>query len=153
MTSPPEQIIVECPACGHCYEDWYRPSISRWLEDFSDEFIEQNSTTICPRCNCKAKLGVLISDGQELCFQQRQARFRRKTDPATYRVQIDGISPTQRVMVIKVIRSIASLELSKVKSMIENLPQTVAEARDIKQAERWKQMLEDAGAEVSLKYF
>ena len=28
MTSPPEQITVECPACGERYPDWFRASLN-----------------------------------------------------------------------------------------------------------------------------
>lgn len=154
MTSAPEHIIVECPVCGHCYEEWYRASINRWIENFSDEYIERNSTAICPRCNCKAKLGVLISDRTgQLHLQLQQARFRRKEDPPIYWVRVDRVAPTSRVNVMKVIRSVTNLDLGEVKCLIDNLPQTVMEEWDGEKAESLKKMLEDAGAQVTLKYF
>ncbi|HUT09378.1 MAG TPA: hypothetical protein VMY42_02690 [Thermoguttaceae bacterium] len=41
MTSPPEQIDVECPKCGQVYSDWYRPSINLTLDDLDDEYLER----------------------------------------------------------------------------------------------------------------
>ena len=37
MTSPPREITVTCPDCGHIYEDWYRPSINLSLDSFVDD--------------------------------------------------------------------------------------------------------------------
>ena len=39
MTSPPREITVTCPDCGHIYEDWYRPSINLSLDDFDDDYL------------------------------------------------------------------------------------------------------------------
>ena len=50
MTSPPEQIEVECPKCRQVYSDWYRPSINLTLDDFDDEYLEAASTSTCPEC-------------------------------------------------------------------------------------------------------
>lgn len=60
MTSPPRDIQVRCPQCGHLYEDWYRPSINLELDDFDDEYIEEASTATYPECGYKVDLDVLI---------------------------------------------------------------------------------------------
>jgi hypothetical protein len=39
MTSPPREIRVRCPKCGHIYDDWYRPSLNFAIEDFEDEYV------------------------------------------------------------------------------------------------------------------
>ena len=39
MTSPVEKIVVQCPECGKCYEDWWRPSINLQLDDFDDDYL------------------------------------------------------------------------------------------------------------------
>jgi endogenous inhibitor of DNA gyrase (YacG/DUF329 family) len=59
MTSPPEQILVECPSCHHVYEDWWRPSINLQIEDFDDEYLREASTATCPKCGKKVDLEVL----------------------------------------------------------------------------------------------
>ena len=61
MTSPPEPIEVTCPDCGHRYVDWYRPSINLSLDDFDDDYLEEASTTTCPRCRSKYDLGTLFA--------------------------------------------------------------------------------------------
>jgi hypothetical protein len=49
MTSPPRRIIVECPSCGECYEDFYRPSINLSLYDeWTDEQLREANTPTCP---------------------------------------------------------------------------------------------------------
>ena len=60
MTSPPEEITVQCPKCGHLYEDWTRASVNLDLDDFDEEYLEQCSTATCPECHYKIDLDVLI---------------------------------------------------------------------------------------------
>ena len=61
LTSPAEQITVQCPDCGELYRDWWRASINLSLgEEFDDEYLEQASTATCPRCGLKAHLDALI---------------------------------------------------------------------------------------------
>lgn len=65
MTSPPEQISsVECPECGHIFEDWYRPSINADLDPemaTDAEYMRQATTATCPSCGQVAELGVLAT--------------------------------------------------------------------------------------------
>ena len=61
MTSPPREITVTCPDCGHVYEDWYRPSINMSLDDFDDDYLEEATTTTCPECGVKYDLGTLLA--------------------------------------------------------------------------------------------
>ena len=61
MTSPPREITVTCPDCGHIYEDWYRPSINLSLDDFDDDYLERATTTTCPECGVKYDLGTLFA--------------------------------------------------------------------------------------------
>ena len=60
MTSPPEEIQVRCPECGHLYEDWCRASMKSGLEGLDDEYLEEASTATCPKCGYKVDLGILI---------------------------------------------------------------------------------------------
>lgn len=61
MTMPPEQIAVRCPKCGNVYQDWWRPSINLSLgERFSDEYLEEASTSTCPACQYKVRHSVLL---------------------------------------------------------------------------------------------
>lgn len=65
MTSPPEDIEVECPECAAIYTDWYRPSINRSLgEEFDEEYFDAASSAVCPRCGFKVYFETLdvISD-------------------------------------------------------------------------------------------
>ena len=61
MTSPPREITVTCPDCGHIYEDWYRPSINLSLDDFDDDYLERATTTTCPECGVKYDLRTLFA--------------------------------------------------------------------------------------------
>ena len=64
MTSPPEQITVQCPRCGFEYEDWYRPSINLNLgDDFSEEYLREASTATCPECGFTVELSTLVVEG------------------------------------------------------------------------------------------
>ena len=63
MTSPPEEITVECPKCGNLYEDWYRASVNLDLDDFDEEYLDQCSSATCPECQHKVNLDVLVVEG------------------------------------------------------------------------------------------
>jgi C4-type Zn-finger protein len=64
MTSPIEEITVECPKCGHHYEDWFRASVNLDLDPFDAEYLESCSTATCPECRHKVNLDVLlVEDG------------------------------------------------------------------------------------------
>ena len=39
MTTPIEQITVECSGCGHRYEDYHRRSMTLSLDDVDDDYI------------------------------------------------------------------------------------------------------------------
>ena len=60
MTSPPEQITVECPGCGKSYQDWWRPSINLALEDFDEEYLDRASSAVCDHCDLKIYLNTLV---------------------------------------------------------------------------------------------
>jgi hypothetical protein len=62
MVTPPEQVKIECPNCGHTYETWYRAAINVKLEDLSEEEVEDASFGICPECRHKVDIDSLISD-------------------------------------------------------------------------------------------
>ena len=53
MTSPIEDITVQCPKCGNLYEDWYRGSVNLDLDPFDDEYLDQCSSATCPECQHK----------------------------------------------------------------------------------------------------
>lgn len=61
MTLPPAPIEVTCPDCGHRYVDWYRPSINLSLDESDDDYLEEASTTTCPKCGSKYDLGTLFA--------------------------------------------------------------------------------------------
>ena len=61
MTSPPENITVECPQCKKSYQDWWRPSINRSLDiGFDDEYVDQASSATCNHCGHKIYLNSLV---------------------------------------------------------------------------------------------
>ena len=70
MSTPPEEITIACPDCGHVYKDWYRASINLALDDFGADYLEQASTTTCPVCRVTHDLGTLVvrrdSDGNTI---------------------------------------------------------------------------------------
>jgi hypothetical protein len=60
MSTPPELILLWCP-CGTVYLDSWRASMNLSLEDFNDEYIERMSSTTCPKCRAKERLGTLLT--------------------------------------------------------------------------------------------
>jgi endogenous inhibitor of DNA gyrase (YacG/DUF329 family) len=60
MTSPVEEIRVECPTCGTTFDDWTRGSINLDLDDFDDDYVRRASTATCPSCGQVVDLGALV---------------------------------------------------------------------------------------------
>ncbi|MDJ0954881.1 MAG: 50S ribosomal protein L7/L12 [Acidimicrobiia bacterium] len=58
---------------------------------------------------------------------------------------------SQKIQVIKVVRSLTSLGLKEAKEVVDGAPNTVLEAADKEAAEAAKAQLEEAGATVELK--
>ena len=56
MTSPIETITVECPKCGHTYEDWIRRSVNLSLDNFDSDYLERCFSATCPKCHHKVNL-------------------------------------------------------------------------------------------------
>ncbi len=60
MTSPCEQIEVECPNCGTVYSDWIRRSLNLMLDDFDEDYIKEATTATCPSCSYTVDFGGLV---------------------------------------------------------------------------------------------
>ena len=65
MTSPPEDITVECPKCGHTYEDWIRRSVNLRLDNFDSDYLERCFSATCPKCHHKVNLDETPFDYKE----------------------------------------------------------------------------------------
>lgn len=66
MTSPVEQITVECPQCATPYPASYRASINADLDPelaADEEYVRSVSTATCPDCGETVALPLLIVDG------------------------------------------------------------------------------------------
>jgi ribosomal protein S27AE len=74
VTSPVEQIRVECPRCGREYDDWTRGSVNLNLDDFDDDYLRECSTATCPSCGFVADLGLLVVDGHVWTLSKSHAR-------------------------------------------------------------------------------
>lgn len=61
MTTPPEDIEVECSACGIRFITWHRPSVNLSLgENWTRKELDELRFVNCPRCNCRLEKDVLI---------------------------------------------------------------------------------------------
>lgn len=60
MTSPPEQITIECPRCGHHYDSWWRPSLNLKLDHFTEPELAAATSATCPACTHTVQLDTLI---------------------------------------------------------------------------------------------
>jgi len=63
MSSPIEEITIICPNCQHIYDDWSRASLNLDLEYFDDEYIDECSSAVCPKCQHKVNFATLIVKG------------------------------------------------------------------------------------------
>ena len=54
MTSPIEEIEIQCPKCSAIYKDTIRASINLSLgEEWTDEEIDEATSVTCPNCKYK----------------------------------------------------------------------------------------------------
>ena len=67
------------------------------------------------------------------------------------KVILTGFAPGKKIPIIKAIRPILELGLIEAKNFSEDLPQAVKEDLDKEEAEKLKQILEEAGGTVELK--
>ena len=67
------------------------------------------------------------------------------------KVILTGFAPGKKIHIIKAIRPILELGLLEAKNFSEDLPQAVKEDLDKEEAEKLKQILEEAGGTVELK--
>jgi hypothetical protein len=58
------RITVECPACGHCYEDWAlgTPDLDYDPDAGDPGWIQAASAATCPRCGCTASCSGLTAE-------------------------------------------------------------------------------------------
>ena len=68
-----------------------------------------------------------------------------------FTVSLDGFDAAKKITVIKVVREITGLGLKEAKDLVEGAPKAVKENVTKEEAEKFKKMLEDNGAKVSLK--
>ena len=62
MTTPPKEIEVECPACGHSFVTWHRPSVNLSLgEKWTKKELDEVEFVNCPRCSGRFEKDVLIA--------------------------------------------------------------------------------------------
>lgn len=62
MTSPPQEITIECPSCGKEFQTWWRPSINLQLVDFDEDYLREATVKTCPNCKAEVRLDALIVD-------------------------------------------------------------------------------------------
>ena len=62
MTSPIEQIEIECPTCFHRFKTYHRASINLNLGDMTEEDVQRSHTKQCPACKATMSLDTLVVD-------------------------------------------------------------------------------------------
>lgn len=69
VTSPVEQIQIECPGCGRVYDDWFRRSVNLGIEGWDEDdpsvqaYLRECSTATCPNCGLVVELDTLVVSG------------------------------------------------------------------------------------------
>jgi len=97
MTSPVEQIRVECPRCGTVFDDWRRASINRNLDDVDDDYVHRASTATCPECGHVADLGSLVVEGDVWRWSRVEAAaVRRRALPPEAEAEVAAMEAALR---------------------------------------------------------
>nr|QCI06968.1 ribosomal protein L12 [Halydictyon mirabile] len=66
-------------------------------------------------------------------------------------ISLEEVPSTQKIPILKVVRSITSLGLKEAKELVESTPKIIKESVSKEEAEEIKNQLEEAGAVVSIK--
>ncbi len=74
----------------------------------------------------------------------------KPAEKTEFTVVLDSFG-AEKIKVIKVVREITGLGLKEAKDVVEGAPKAIKENVTKEEAEKFKKMLEDAGAKVSLK--
>jgi len=62
MTSPIEDVEVECPACGERFVTWHRASVNLSLgEKWTKKELDEVKFAFCPKCHGRSEKDVLIT--------------------------------------------------------------------------------------------
>ena len=72
-------------------------------------------------------------------------------ETSLFKVILTGFAPGKKIPIIKAIRPLLNLGLLEAKNFSEDLPQAVKEDLDKEEAEKLKQILEEAGGTVEVK--
>lgn len=76
-------------------------------------------------------------------------------DPVEEKTQFDvvleEVSPSKKIAILKVVRSITSLGLKEAKELVESAPKLIKEGTSKEEADEIKSKLEEVGAKVSIK--
>jgi hypothetical protein len=83
MTSPPQDIIIQCPTCNGTFKDWWRPSINLQLDHFDDEYLKRATVKTCPHCQTEIRLDTLIVDEDGVWHLGRAKRSRKRKEQET----------------------------------------------------------------------
>jgi hypothetical protein len=65
MTSPIEEIDIQCPNCKTKYTDWLRPSVNLDLDDFDEEYLDECTSAVCPKCHFKVSFDILTVEDDD----------------------------------------------------------------------------------------
>nr|QCI04675.1 ribosomal protein L12 [Apoglossum ruscifolium] len=66
-------------------------------------------------------------------------------------VILEEVSSSQKIAILKVVRSLTSLGLKEAKELVESAPKVIKESTSKEEAEQMKEKLEEVGAKVSIK--
>jgi predicted nucleic-acid-binding Zn-ribbon protein len=68
MTSPPKHVTIICPNCGTQYKDWFR-SVNLDLDDFDEQYVDECSSAVCPKCKHKVYFETLVVKNGAFCIE------------------------------------------------------------------------------------
>jgi hypothetical protein len=99
VTSPVEEIRVECPRCTAIFDDWTRGSLNLDLDDFDDEYVREASTATCPECGFVVDLGALVVEGEVWRWSRAdEAAVRRSALPPDAQEEIAAAEAALRAV-------------------------------------------------------
>jgi len=85
---------VECPKCGHVYEDLFRGSVNLDLDPFGEEHLDQCSSATCPECQHKLNFDIGTNQSKKGLNGTTRQNFINFTEGKWSAVKNSNLQPT-----------------------------------------------------------
>nr|YP_009391939.1 ribosomal protein L12 [Acrosorium ciliolatum]ARW60083.1 ribosomal protein L12 [Acrosorium ciliolatum] len=112
----------------------------------ASELVKQIEVTFDVDTSSISNTGVIVANSDNTGSTMNEIEEKTEFD-----IILEEVPATQKIAILKVVRSLTSLGLKEAKELVESAPKAIKESASKEEAEEIKGKLEEAGAKVSIK--